>query len=456
VATGFFKERMLDHGVWALAALTVGLGVLPVLATVVALLSRRLRADDDGRAFVVVAAATVVVLVGYAAVKGAYLSTVFSILVLERNLIYLVPIAAAATAAVLSRQLASMGPLLAGLAAALLLIANGAFRLDQYPYFEAPGLAMPALANRELIWDEPAVRRALYVVALVSFVVLAATWIARSRVALGLAAAATCAVLAWTLTTEVYAARGLNTFSERLHGATPQPPDWVDRLTDGEPAIFLGQQIDDANPVYLLEFWNPSIEHVWSLDGSAPLPTLSPDLGSPDGTIVPNPGVDWVVTGNGVAVVGEPVGEPRAGMSLVRVAPPLRFRHAVRGVSSDGWMGEHSTYAQYAPDEGHTRGFARVTLSREGACSTAIPTADVVVRVGTVVVQDKQPALGAVTDVGRDTLAPCAATTVAVRATVPFFVDVTVSSTFVPAEIDASSGDRRELGARVSFGFLPL
>jgi len=39
---------------------------------------------------------------------------------------------------------------------------------------------------------------------------------------------------------------------------------------------------------------------------------------------------------------------------------------------------------------------------------------------------------------------------------VPYFIDVSVSPTFVPAEIDASSGDVRELGAQVRFDFLPL
>ncbi len=36
VATGFQKHRVLDYGTWALAAMTIGLGVLPVVATVAA------------------------------------------------------------------------------------------------------------------------------------------------------------------------------------------------------------------------------------------------------------------------------------------------------------------------------------------------------------------------------------------------------------------------------------
>jgi hypothetical protein len=457
VATGFFKQRMLDHAVWSLAALTIGLGVLPFVATIVALLSRRLRETNEGRAFVVVCAAAFTVFVGYAAVKGAHLSTIFAVLILERNLIYLTPLALIATAAVLSRTLTSWPALLAGVAATLLLIQHAAFRLDQYPYFEAPGLAITTFANRELSWNEPTVRRALLVAAIVSGALLAARWLVRPRaLGLSLALLSACAVATWAMTTEVYAARGLNVFAERLHGATPQPVDWVDRSTGGEPTLFLGQQINDPNPIFLLEFWNRSIRHVWSIDGTAPVPSVSPDLGAPDGSISPAIDVGWAVTGNGVEVVGERIGEPRGGMTLFRVAPPLRFRYAQNGVSTDSWMGAHATYAQYAPDEGRSRGYARVVLSREGACSAAIPVTDVVVRIGTVVVRDKQPALGAVTEVARKSLAPCGAEVVVLRATVPYFVDVSVSSTFVPAEIDASSGDRRALGAQVRFDFLPL
>jgi hypothetical protein len=273
---------------------------------------------------------------------------------------------------------------------------------------------------------------------------------------LGIAVASLCVVASWALTTEVYAARGLNLFAERLHGSTPQPVDWVDRATGGEPTLYLGQHINDANPIWLLGFWNRSVDKIWSLDGTAPLPTLSPDLGAPDGTIAPKPDVEWVVTGNGVEVVGERVGEPHGGMTLFHVTPPVRFRYAQNGVSTDGWMGEHASYSQYAPDEGVTRGFARIALSRTGACGENIPTANVVVRVGTVIVKENQPALGRVNTVVRRALPPCALEIVLVPTTIPFHVDVTASPTFVPAEIDPSSGDVRELGAQIAFSFVPL
>lgn len=457
VATGFYKQRTLDYGLWALAAMTIGLAVLPVLATVAAFASRAVRATAAGRAFVVVGVAACGAFATYAAVKGAFLSTQFGNLIVERNVIYVVPVLTAATAAVLARPVAGIPALGAGFLAAIVLVANAELRLDQYPYFEAPSLAIGHFANRNLAWDGADVERALIVTALVSLALLAARSLVRSRpTGLALAAVAAGAVSAWSLTTEIYAARGLNTFAERMHQQASKPVDWVDRATGGEPTLFLGQQLDkDTNPLWLLEFWNYSIDKIWSLDGTAPLPSLSPNLGAPDGTMSPDPGVRWVVTGNGVEVVGERVGEPRGTMTLFRIAPPARFRFAQTGVFPDGWMSERATFSQYAPEDGVSRGYSVVTISRQGACG-ALPVADVVVRVGTVAVRNKQPGFGRVQDVVRRKLAPCSVKKVVTRATIPYHVEITVSPTFVPAAVDASSGDVRELGAQVGFDFLPL
>lgn len=455
VATGFFKHRMLDHGVWSLAAMAIGLGVLPIIACVAAFLSRPLRASDSGRAFVIVGVAAFAGFGLYAAVKGTYLSTYFATLVVERNVIYLVPVAMAATAAVLARPIVTPPALAAGLIVALALVLNADYRLD-YPYFEAPGLAIGALANRNFGWDQIDIEHGLVVAALVSVALLASRWLIRSAVVgVAVGVLTICTVTAWALTTQVYAARGLNIFAERLYGSTPQPVDWVTRATGGERTLYLGQYINDANQIWLMEFWNRPIDQVWSLDGTAPPPTLSPDLAAPDGTISPDPEVEWVVTGNGVAVVGDLVAEQSTG-TLFHVTPPVRLRYAQNGVSTDGWMGARATYSQYAADDGVTRGFARIVLSRQGACSEALATARVVVRVGTVVVRRNQPAMGRVYGVEERELEPCGVQPVYVRATVPYHVEVTVSPTFVPAEIDPASGDVRELGAQVGFDFVPF
>ena len=456
VATGFEKQRVLDHGLWSLAAMAIGLAVLPVVATVAAFASRRVRATAEGRAFVIVGVSACGAFLIYAAVKGAFLATRFADLIVERNVIYLVPVVLAATAAVLARPIATAPALVVGFLVALILVVKAEFRLDQYPYFEAPGLAIGALANRNFIWDAADVERALIAAALVSVALLAARSFVRSRtVGLTIAVVAACGVTAWALTTEIYASRGLNLFAERLHQATPKPVDWVDRATGGEPALFLGQQLGkDTNPIWLLEFWNYSIDRIWSLDGTAPLPTLSPNLGAPDGRLSPDPGVRWVLVGNGVEVVGEQVGEPRAGMTLFRVTSPVRLRRAQNGVFPDGWMSERATFSQYAPEDGVSRGFAKVVVSRQGACGR-IPTADVTVRIGPVAVVDEQPGFARIDEVVRRKLPACGIAQVVTRATVPYHVEVSVSPTFVPDEV-GGGGDVRELGAQVGFDFLPF
>jgi hypothetical protein len=458
VATGFEKHRLIDHAVWSLAAMTIGLAILPVIATVAAFASRRIRATAEGRAFVVVGISATVAFVAYAAVKGAYLSTVFSLLIVERNLIYLVPVVFAATVAVLERPAATLPALCIGFVAALALVLGAELRLDQYPYFEAPSLAIGALANRNFSWDASQIERALIAAALLSLALLAARSFVRSRGAvLALAAVVACGVTTWALTTEIYASRGLNTFSERMHQISPKPVDWVDQATGGEPTLFLGQQMGkDTNPIWLLEFWNYAIDKIWSLDGTAPLPSLSPDLGTRDGAMSPNPGVSWVVTGNGVEVVGKKVGEPRNGMTLWKVDPPARFRNTQTGVYPDGWMSSKATFSQYAAENGSSRGFAKVAVSRQGACSAGIPTADVTIKIGPVAVVDKQPGFARVDEVIHRKLEPCGLSQVVTRAKVPYHVEVTVTPTFVPSKIDASSGDARELGAQVGFDFLPL
>jgi hypothetical protein len=457
VATGFEKQRVFDYGLWSLAAMTIGLAVLPVVATVVAFGSRRVRATAAGRAFVIVGVAACCAFATYAAVKAAFLSTQFANLIVERNVIYLVPVLLAATAAVLARPIATAPALVAGFLVALFLVVKAELRLDQYPYFEAPSLAIGALANRNFIWDAADIERALIVAALISVALLAARSFVRSRtVGLAIAVVAACGVTTWALTAEIYASRGLNLFSERLHQATPKPVDWVDRATGDEPTLFLGQQLGkDTNPIWLLEFWNYSIDKIWSLDGTAPQPSLSPDLGDTDGTMSPDPGVRWVVTGNGVEVVGEHVGEPRGGMQLWRITPPARFRNTQTGIYPDGWMGERATFSQYAPEDGVSRGFSKVVVSRQGACGGGIPVADVTVRIGPVAVRNKQPGFAHVDDVIRRKLEPCGLTQIVTRATVPYHVEVTVSPTFVPDKV-SGGGDVRELGAQVGFDFLPF
>ena len=50
----------------------------------------------------------------------------------------------------------------------------------------------------------------------------------------------------------------------------PSPPTGSTARPHGSPVIFLGHAVKDPNPVHLLEFWNRAVTGVWSLDGTAP------------------------------------------------------------------------------------------------------------------------------------------------------------------------------------------
>ena len=88
---------------WAAGALTIGLGVLRSIATALAFALRpRARARPRVARSSSSTLAAFVAFGLYTAVKAAYLSTMFATLIVERNLIYLVPLLFAATAAVLA------------------------------------------------------------------------------------------------------------------------------------------------------------------------------------------------------------------------------------------------------------------------------------------------------------------------------------------------------------------
>jgi hypothetical protein len=475
VAATHWKDRMVEYGSWAGGAFAIGIGVLPAVALLAVLgVPGSERARPGVRAFVVVSAGAVASFGWYAAIKGAYLSTQFSSLVVERNLVYLAPLAFVATAFLLERAAAPIWAVLVGGAAVLALVVSVPVDrgLDNYPYYEAHGLSILALANREWAWPLGRIEAAIVVVTLLSvaLVLIAGTRLRRASLVPALPVAVAVAVLAWTLTAEVYAAIGEHDFSARIEANIPKPNDWVDRAADGGSVVMLGQRMSDNAGANLTEFWNRSIEKVWSVDGTGPGPggTLTPDLESVDGTLWPDPEADYVLAANGVEVSGEVVAtNPDAGAELVRLDGPIRLRANQTGISADGWVvGDASdetvparaAYNRFDVSSGGT-GRLLVTLSRETFCPSGVRLPGVArVRIGEIGRgRDKQPAIGRET-ASETTYVPACGVRVVVLPTpnVPWRAEVEIE-TFVPAKVDpeGSGGERRALGARVSFGVLP-
>jgi hypothetical protein len=457
--TGYFEGRILEHAVWAFGALAIGMGVLPVIAGVAALARPRDEPRDPRtRAFVVTSVAALVVFATYTGIKGAYISITFSTLVVERNLIYLCPILFAATALALARGV-GRGWALAGAGLfTIYVVAEVPLRLEAYPYYEAHGLSFAQFLNRELGWPEGRIENALLVACLLSIGVLVALRYLRrgSTAFVAVAATATTVVFAWSLTTEVYAAEGERKHSRQLESSLVVPKDWIDRLTDGGSVVVLGQNMrDDPNDVYLTEFFNESIEKMWSTDGTAPGPgaILTPDLANADGTLTPNPETEYALTLNGVELQAPEVA--RVGRFILYDVDrkPLKIASGLSGVYPDGWMGDDAAFNRFDVS-GDGPGFVSVNVSRVAFCAGA-PTAMVTVKVGPIGIgPDKQPAIDHVTSSRTKPLADCEEEGFRLGAPrVPWRAEVTITPTFVPHEINPNFQDRRELGAVVFAGF---
>ena len=168
-----------------------------------------------------------------------------------------------------------------------------------------------------------------------------------------LAGAAAIAVfaLAWSLTTEIYAANGEKRASDRAFAILPKPADWVDQTTGRQPTLFVGQGVSDANAFWQLEFWNPSIKWFWGMDGSTP-GGVTPNLLRPDGTQDPaDLGAEFAVASKGVQIAAPEVTTVGDYVVYRLGGEPVRLTQTTTGVSDDGWMVEEATYTRYDVDD---------------------------------------------------------------------------------------------------------
>jgi hypothetical protein len=469
--TFIYKGRIFDHATWALGALAIGMGVLPLVIGVAALARPKDEPrDPDTRAFVVTAVAALGAFVWYAGIKGAYLSTVFATYVYERNLIYLAPILLAATALAFSRGIGRAWAI-ALAAVVTVYVVNAVPVVLRYPYYEAHGLAILAFANRELAWSEEKIEHALVVVSLVAVAVaVALRFLRRGSPALtALAAVSAVVVVTWSMTTQVYAAEGERTLSRQVESNLPRPFDWVDRATGGKSVVVLGQQISDPTGVWLTEFFNRSIRKIWSLDGTAinvGAPILTPDLNATDGTLTPSPDTQYALGINGVNIRA-PVVERRGDAVIYKLDGPIRLKDALIGRESDGWIvgkgGETvatGSYTRYDVSQDGP-GFAVVKLSRHNWCPRRghRQAATATVRIGPVGIgPDKQPAIAHVTDERTVVVKDCFTTDAVLfrPPKEPWRVEVSVSPTFAPRVVDPTKSDNRQLGAVFDAHFQPL
>jgi hypothetical protein len=466
IVTRHYKDRMIEYGLWAAGALTIGLGVLPVVAG----LAAGWRPRDEPRtpelsAFRSVLWLSVAGFGLYTAGKAAYISTTFATRVVERNLIYLAPLLFVATAIVLEHRRLRLVALALSAAFVEYLILTTPYQMDTRLYSDAPGLSILSAANRAYGWTPGHAQTVLlWLLGAAVAIVAAVVFVRHARLAAAAAVAAALLTVSWNVTAEVSAARGSREFADALMANFPQPPTWVDRATGGEPTLYIGQQIADANGLWLLEFWNRSIRQVWSLDGSAPGPgpTLTPDLVDKHGRLRGDPAYRYAVAEGSVRLVGRLLREQR-GSRLYEIAPPLRLASAQRGIFSDGWLGSNGENDVLTA--GYSRFVARptgpgtafVTVGRKGWCSPNDVPGHVIIRAGTLKLgPERNGVVDRVTDETGWEVRACSRRTFPLDVpAAPFHVEITISPTFSPHELDPGLSDRRYLGAQVAFDWLP-
>ena len=448
VSTQYWKPRMVDLGLRAALGFTVGLGILPVIGGLTSLHVPERRGQPAYRAFAAYLAASIVCISLYTAVKAAYLSTIFSTLWEERNLIYLSPLLLIGTAIVFEAKRIDWRVVAVASAFVLFLVLEKPIQLTS-AYFESPGFGILTIFNRSWSWTVRDLHLLLLGVFAISLALLA------FRRVRGVALLAVVLGAGWMLTSEIQSTRGFDSASDRMRAEVAPQLNWVDAATHGAKTTFLGQAMVDPNSELVTEFWNRSIDHVDSLDGTAsgPGPTATPSLVSPDGQLGNTTNDPYVLAGYGVVLQAPIVTEWTAGpdgpMILYRIKGPWKLLDEEQQVYSDAWCPNWCTYTYYKP---HQRGTLVVTLGRQAYNGSARP-GRVRVRAGTVVVdQNQQPQFGRVDYRRWVTVANLSTHTLRIPVeSTPVRVELRTPSqyTFV------NPPDSRHLSVQVAFKFVP-
>ena len=462
-----FKPRIFILGDWAVGAYAVGLGVIPLVLGLAALVPvRGERKTQQLRIFRCVSVAGLLTFGLYSGMKAAYLSTVFATRVEERNLIYIAPLLFVGMALVLERRSVNMLAVAAAAAYALYVVVGTPFFMTQQLYSDALGLAILQQANRYFAWT-PATGQWLVVgVLALGLALIVAFQVLQRRRVLGivLAGALALGIVAWNAAGEVAAAVGTVSISRDEVPTLGRPFSWVDDVTHQKATLYLAQGVGDQDPEWFLEFWNRSITRVSSTDGTlgGPGPSGAPNT-SPTGIVYwshdpANPGdvfaygvEDWPCIDFAGTLRAKHEyrggGDLPSQWRLIQLTRPNRLRAECSGLYPDGWSGANdSEYFRFAAGK---PGWLRIDVARQNW-----PPTPVLVQVGTIVDQDHEAVLGTVRKELKFQIPRRGAKTIWLPTDGSrFAVRVFIVNKFVPHDIDPRSGDVRVLGAQVNYHY---
>jgi len=444
-----YWHRAFTYGLWAFGAFAIGVGVLPVFLA----LAWALGSPVDTRPDRVLFGLFVGAVLGfglYTAVKASYISTTFSIRVEERNLIYLSPLAFVCAARWVTSERVRPIPVALAAAGTLYVLWTTPYHAYEHLYSDAFGLSILQWLNQQWFWTSSDLRW-LLVGILVGGVVFVAAWAVIPRAARALtvvAAVVGVAVIGWNLTGEIAASNGSISPAKNQLAQLPTPPDWIDRETGRARTMFIGKSLSNSYAFWTLEFWNQSIQDVWSVDASAPPPgpTTTPNFLRTDGALDPQLPDDWVVSPPEIAMIGKVV-ENAGGLNLYRVPRPIRMASFISGITLDGWMQDASTFVRFASRP--LDGVVKISISRSAACGGTIRPTRFTFRVTHLAINDDgQPVPRALETTAHVRVAPCADHVLTLPAQAPFRIDARADKLF-------TAGDGRQLSAFVAYSFTP-
>jgi hypothetical protein len=483
-ATGYHKLWVFRYGVNALGALTIGLGVFPLVATIVALAPGpgRLQRTEE-RVFAFMTAAAAFCFVYYAGIKGAYIREQFGDVLVERNVIYLAPLLFVGLAMFLERPGFRPRALLVAALAGLFLVIHTPTLIDKHYAYDATGVSIVEALNRWVSLTGTGARILLVVLLFASLEMVVLVRTARPSIAKAAIGLLAVFAMGWSLTGEIAFADATTAYSQSLVANMTSPRSWIDQLTGGKPTAFLGTnltQLSSSAPsdtLYEAEFWNRSITRQWSLDGSAPPPTLTPNVNG-GGFLLDShyrevsSEIDYYVTTSDVDLDGEELAGPESalnpvnGYKLWRVTHPVRLAHTTRGLTADGWAQSPDgvqpavvSYSQFATP-GYVDGYLAVKTVRTAGCAKVLPTEKAIVRVGTLTVDaNNNPIIKKVLRTVAITVKPCADQTTLISLPggkgfkAPFEATISITPTYQLHTFDPRSSETRWLAAQVSFAF---
>ena len=447
-----YWHHMFTYGLWAFGALTIGIGILPAVFALAWALGRPIETREE-RALLSVFVGAVLGYGLYTAVKASYLATTFAIRVEERNLIYLSPIVFVVAARWLTERRVRALPLAISTAAVGWLLWSTPYHAYEHLYSDAFGLSILQWLNQTWSWTNSDLKWLLFAILAggLAVGVVLRTW--ATRAVLAATALLGCAIVAWNLTGEISAANQAVAPAKFQRSLIPTPPDWIDRVTGRSRTMFFGKALSGSLAFWTLEFWNQSIQDVWSVDSSAPPPgpTVTPDFVGTDGTIRPQVPADWAVTQPEITMAGS-VSERAGGLNLYRLTHPIRMVSFVSGITPDGWMveGDPSSFVRFAKEK--TRGMLTISVSRSaaGACGDLPPSRFTFEVAGVRINKQAQPVAGPLQKVARTTVRsnPCEQKLLRISAVAPFRVEGVAVGSF-------AAGDGRKLAAQVGYSFTP-